>query len=612
MRMLVTGGAGFIGANFVHYTLRAPPRARDHRARRAHLRRQRGVPGAGARRHRVRARLGRRRRARRRAGRPLRRRRPLRGREPQRQLAATTRRRSCRPTSSARTRSSRRCGSTASGCTTSPPTRSTATWSSTTRRSSRRRRRTTRRARTPRPRPAPTCWCAPGCARSASTPRSPTARTTTGPTSTSRSSSRARSPTCSPGLRPKLYGTGENVRDWIHVDDHNSAVHAILEKGRSGETYLIGADGEKNNREVLELILELLGQPADAFDHVTDRAGHDLRYAIDAVEAARRAGLDAAVHRLPRRPGRHHRLVPRQRGLVGPAQAAGRGRSTRPRASDHGHRRRERPARPGPAAASSRTPSRSTGRSSTSPTPRPCATTGGPTSTSSSTPPPGRPSTPPRTRPTSAAVRAANVDAVGHLARAVRTSGATLVHISSEYVFDGKHDGPAPRGLAAEPAVGLRAEQGRRRHPGRARDQALPGAHHLGRRGRAATSCAPWPASPTVASRRPWSTTRSAGPRFTADLAAGIAHLLRHAGALRHLQPHQRRRAGLLGGRRRRGVRRPRPLGRRRRAHQHRGLLRRQAAGRRPAAQQRAGPVEDHRDRLPPRDWRTELATYLG
>ena len=54
------------------------------------------------------------------------------------------------------------------------------------------------------------------------------------------------------GLRPKLYGKGENVRDWIHVDDHNSAVHAILERGRSGETYLIGADGEKNNREVLD------------------------------------------------------------------------------------------------------------------------------------------------------------------------------------------------------------------------------------------------------------------------------------------------------------------------------------------------------------------------
>ncbi len=86
------------------------------------------------------------------------------------------------------------------------------------------------------------------------------------------------------GLRPKLYGKGENVRDWIHVDDHNSAVHAILERGRSGETYLIGSDGERNNREVLSLILELLGQPKDAFDSVTDRAGHDLRYAIDATK----------------------------------------------------------------------------------------------------------------------------------------------------------------------------------------------------------------------------------------------------------------------------------------------------------------------------------------
>jgi dTDP-glucose 4,6-dehydratase len=92
------------------------------------------------------------------------------------------------------------------------------------------------------------------------------------------------------GLRPKLYGAGENVRDWIHVDDHNAAVHLILEKGRSGETYLIGADGEQNNREVLGLILELMGQPADAFDSVTDRAGHDLRYAIDATKLRNELG----------------------------------------------------------------------------------------------------------------------------------------------------------------------------------------------------------------------------------------------------------------------------------------------------------------------------------
>ncbi|WP_298804254.1 dTDP-glucose 4,6-dehydratase [uncultured Pseudokineococcus sp.] len=83
------------------------------------------------------------------------------------------------------------------------------------------------------------------------------------------------------GVRPKLYGAGENVRDWIHVDDHNRAVWDILERGRSGETYLIGADGELSNKRVVELVLEAFGRPADDYDHVTDRAGHDLRYAID-------------------------------------------------------------------------------------------------------------------------------------------------------------------------------------------------------------------------------------------------------------------------------------------------------------------------------------------
>jgi dTDP-glucose 4,6-dehydratase len=86
------------------------------------------------------------------------------------------------------------------------------------------------------------------------------------------------------GERPKLYGTGENVRDWIHADDHSSAVLTILEKGVIGETYLIGADGEKNNKDVVELILSELGQPRDAYDLVTDRPGHDLRYAIDSTK----------------------------------------------------------------------------------------------------------------------------------------------------------------------------------------------------------------------------------------------------------------------------------------------------------------------------------------
>lgn len=86
------------------------------------------------------------------------------------------------------------------------------------------------------------------------------------------------------GVRPKLYGAGENVRDWIHADDHSSAVLTILDKGEIGQTYLIGADGEKNNKEVVELILTLMGQPADAYDHVIDRPGHDMRYAIDSTK----------------------------------------------------------------------------------------------------------------------------------------------------------------------------------------------------------------------------------------------------------------------------------------------------------------------------------------
>lgn len=83
------------------------------------------------------------------------------------------------------------------------------------------------------------------------------------------------------GEKLKLYGKGENVRDWIHVDDHNSAVITIIEKGRSGEVYLIGADGEKNNIEVFNMILQKMGKDETWLEHVSDRPGHDLRYAID-------------------------------------------------------------------------------------------------------------------------------------------------------------------------------------------------------------------------------------------------------------------------------------------------------------------------------------------
>lgn len=85
------------------------------------------------------------------------------------------------------------------------------------------------------------------------------------------------------GIKPKLYGDGLNVRDWIHTEDHSSAVWTILTKGRIGETYLIGADGEKNNIDVLHAILEGMGKDANDFEWVKDRPGHDRRYAIDST-----------------------------------------------------------------------------------------------------------------------------------------------------------------------------------------------------------------------------------------------------------------------------------------------------------------------------------------
>ncbi len=84
------------------------------------------------------------------------------------------------------------------------------------------------------------------------------------------------------GRMPKLYGSGENVRDWIHTEDHSSAVLSVLEKGRIGDTYMIGADGEKSNKDVVELILEIMNKDSKSYDHVNDRPGHDMRYAIDA------------------------------------------------------------------------------------------------------------------------------------------------------------------------------------------------------------------------------------------------------------------------------------------------------------------------------------------
>jgi dTDP-glucose 4,6-dehydratase len=92
------------------------------------------------------------------------------------------------------------------------------------------------------------------------------------------------------GVRPRIYGAGLNIRDWIHAEDHSTAVLNVLESGEIGQTYLIGADGEKSNLEVVQMILKLMGRDEMDFDHVNDRSGHDLRYAIDSSKIRRELG----------------------------------------------------------------------------------------------------------------------------------------------------------------------------------------------------------------------------------------------------------------------------------------------------------------------------------
>ena len=79
-----------------------------------------------------------------------------------------------------------------------------------------------------------------------------------------------------------LYGDGKNVRDWIHVDDHSAAIIALLEKGIFGEEYAIAGDDEYANREIAQLILNLLKKPSSMIRFVKDRPGHDRRYSVDA------------------------------------------------------------------------------------------------------------------------------------------------------------------------------------------------------------------------------------------------------------------------------------------------------------------------------------------
>lgn len=87
-----------------------------------------------------------------------------------------------------------------------------------------------------------------------------------------------------------VYGTGENVRDWIHVHDHNVGVDLIVRKGRNGEIYNLGGRSEKTNLELVKIILKELGRNEDLIRFVEDRKGHDLRYAIDCSKAEKELG----------------------------------------------------------------------------------------------------------------------------------------------------------------------------------------------------------------------------------------------------------------------------------------------------------------------------------
>jgi dTDP-glucose 4,6-dehydratase len=92
-----------------------------------------------------------------------------------------------------------------------------------------------------------------------------------------------------------LYGDGGNVRDWIHVADHVRAVDLVYQSGRAGEVYNIGAENERTNREITALILRLTGKPETLVRRVTDRPGHDRRYAIDPGKIRRELGFTPRV-----------------------------------------------------------------------------------------------------------------------------------------------------------------------------------------------------------------------------------------------------------------------------------------------------------------------------
>jgi len=97
------------------------------------------------------------------------------------------------------------------------------------------------------------------------------------------------------GKKVPVYGTGENVRDWLHVDDHCRGIHSVLMNGRSGEVYNIGGGRELTNNEITSLILEAMGADESSIEYVEDRKGHDLRYSVDWTKINRELGYEPQV-----------------------------------------------------------------------------------------------------------------------------------------------------------------------------------------------------------------------------------------------------------------------------------------------------------------------------
>jgi len=98
------------------------------------------------------------------------------------------------------------------------------------------------------------------------------------------------------GKKVPVYGRGGNIRDWIHVDDHNAGVEAIILRGKIGETYCLGGENELTNLALTKKLISLMGAGEQVIQYVEDRKGHDFRYAIDIAKAKKELGWQSKVN----------------------------------------------------------------------------------------------------------------------------------------------------------------------------------------------------------------------------------------------------------------------------------------------------------------------------